>query len=312
MKNIVYLTLFCFFSSAVHLPAITISTIGSWPEPSDRIALKVQGHTAEVQFESSSDQQYSIEFSADLQHWSLVENEIFGTGAMITRTNDPGSVPMGFYRVRRSDEFTFTVNPACFHVGSRWTYRITEADLFENTTATRIQVEYIKTVNPQNGYDVVGLRKETESGALVEVEYILNDFSNGIFLVGIKDAKGQKSYFDPLEAVDCNRFFPGVQSDPVTVVPPDPSFSNTKVMTTVMVAYGTVTVPAGSFNDTVLVDQVMTGTYSEDGQSADFTWDTATWYSKEAGNVKSVSTLSFDGYGALMTETSELTAYSLQ
>ncbi len=231
---------------------------------------------------------------------------------MITRTNDSGSMPRGFYRVRRSDEFTFTVNPACFHVDSRWTYRIIEEDLIGNTSTTRTQIEYIKTVVSENGYDVVRLRKETESGKLVEVEYILNDFSNGIFLVGTKNETGQKTYFDPLEAADFNRFSPGVWSNPETIDPPDPGFSNTRVQTTVMVQYGTVTVPAGSFDDTVLVDQMMTGTYSESGQSADFTWETATWYSKQAGNVKSISTLSFDGYGAVMIETSELTSYSLQ
>jgi hypothetical protein len=79
-----------------------------------------------------------------------------------------------------------------------------------------------------------------------------------------------------------------------------------------MAEYGTVTVPAGSFRDTVLVDQILTGMYSEDGYSVDFTWETCTWYSKEVGNVKSISILSFDGYGVVMRETSELISYSLQ
>ena len=85
------------------------------------LSLHLGDGSAKVRFPSVRDKQYTVEFSEDLETWKPVQDEIFGTGSEIVVTNDLEGKTRGFYRTKRSDEFTVPVSasflsPVCIGV----------------------------------------------------------------------------------------------------------------------------------------------------------------------------------------------------
>jgi len=281
---------------------------GSFGFSAEVLTLRLTNDCAEVQFDSLINKQYTVEFSEDLKSWISAEEEIFGTGSMITLTHQvTGS--RGFFRSKRSDEFTVTFPSSVIEIGSEWNYSIEEE--FMGETISYTLTERVERYSTKNGYEVVEIDSYTNGNQWAATVYVLQDITNGFFVAGIKDSDGE-DFFNPPEATVFNGFIPGVAEAPVVIPSPEPGFGPGTLVRTVFIDYSPVSVPAGTFQNTVKVEMKMSGIYDFGGGiSGSYTLTEVSWYDRTVGEIKNTSVISMGGYGAVASEIIELTSYTL-
>lgn len=237
---------------------------------------------------SLQDWQYVVEVSDDLRTWTPLETEIFGTGSDIICTNLLNDASCRFYRVRRSDTFSVSFDQKCFQIGSEWLFDVYEN--FDGEISNYQRLEQIERFSTKNGYFVAESGIYSNGTQWVGTEYVLQNASNGVFIVGYKSLEEGEVFYEEPEPSLVNQFTPGVPYDSQTIPAPAPDYSTLNWVATVYVDYSTVIVPAGSFPMTIRLDESVTGSYL--GYS--FTIEAKTWYAKEVGEIKYESTLVFD------------------
>lgn len=277
----------------------------------ETVSLRVSKGLAEVQFKSIRDKQYTVEFSEDLKSWIAVDEEIFGTGASVVSTHSLEGISTGFYRTKRSDRFSFSFDPACFKLGSQWNYSVREED--PEGIVSYTQVQKAERYSTKNGHAVLEIDAYKNGHQWSGTQYFLRDMSEGMFLAGGNDPVDGEVVYNQPEPASFNEFVPGVQGPGMVVPSPKPGLSQAILHEKVSIDYGTVVVPAGSFQNTVKVETQMTGTYSEGGYTMPYTFLETTWYDRGVGEVKTTFSIKFEieGFDLSVTSVKQLTFCSL-
>lgn len=274
----------------------------------DTVRLNITNGCASICVPTLRDWQYVVEVSDDLRTWAALKGGILGTGEDLVCTNSFKDASHRFYRSRRSNILSISFDQQCFEIGSEWTYSVSETVAGEGSNYTRVERNDRYVV--KNGYNSIECNAYSNGTTWLDTEYILADQSNGLFVVGSKDPDSGENLYNPPKSLSFNRFVSGVPSTPVTLPSPETGFSEQTYWEILSVDYGTVTVPAGSFQNTIKVTEHTTGFYNTYGISYEIVSET--WYAKEVGEIKSTMTWDFEILGNFATGVSELISYSLK
>ena len=231
------------------------------------------------------DFEYTLERSSALFGWIQIGETLLGNTLDRTISQSAPIPASQFFRVRAETEFE--IDAATFGYGDpgrTWVYEFTQTIQDGGSVVQQDDFDVTRIVTgpfDRNGIPSYDLTDYDESGAEVFINYISADFSEGVFTVGSRDPNEllDESFNEPPLPQITSVFTPGIAQESThnnTLV------GEIEVVLQISIHPGSLTVPAGTFDEVIFVNYVITG-MTFFGPSVDVT---QSWWVRGIGPIR--------------------------
>ena len=242
----------------------------------------------EINWNSIRGKQYQVLSSSDLVNWSPLGARRLGVDGSLTVEHDISGRERGFYRVEECPDFALDLSQFNFgRTGSRWSYDVVISGISGNERYIwDSEIGGRTTFRGEEVVEWIFYRDRVWDQTI----YILDDFSDGVYEVGGIAAGQGEQWNDPALPSLLRTFNPGE----VTAYNYQSSvLGNVSDRITITPQSAALTVPAGTFNDVIMVEHRYNGVV-EGGFAV--TGLTTEWFVPGIGLIRHVGEINLAGF----------------